>query len=73
MSDDDIRRRARRAAEQHTGAVRDMERFVDGLRGTPDAAVLAEYAALLAREEATRAERQELLAALGLAAPSVEP
>ncbi|BCB75500.1 hypothetical protein GCM10022251_28810 [Phytohabitans flavus] len=72
MSDDDILRRARRTAELHTGAVRDMERFVEGYTGTPDAATLAEYAALLAREESTRADRQDLLAALGLEAPSVE-
>lgn len=73
MSDDDILRRARRAAEQHTGAVRDMERFIEGFGGTPDAAALAEYAGLLAREEATRADRQDRLAELGLEAPSVEP
>jgi hypothetical protein len=73
MGDDDMLRRARRAAELHTGAVRDMERFIAGFGGTPDAAAVAEYAALLAREEATLADRQELLAALALEAPSVEP
>ncbi|MDQ7906133.1 hypothetical protein RB614_16600 [Phytohabitans sp. ZYX-F-186] len=73
MTDDDTLRRARGAAQRHTAAVRDMERFVEGFAGTPDAAALAEYAALLAREEATLADRQELLAALALEAPSVEP
>ncbi|MFC0527849.1 hypothetical protein [Phytohabitans kaempferiae] len=73
MSDADILLRARQAAELHTRAVRDMEQFVDDFAGTPDAAVLAEYASLLAREEATRTGRQEMLAALGLEAPSVEP
>ncbi|GAA4467673.1 hypothetical protein [Phytohabitans houttuyneae] len=73
MDDDDVLRRLRRAAEAHTGAVRDMARFIEGFDGAPDAAALAEYAGLLAREEATRAERQDLLAALGLEAPSVEP
>jgi hypothetical protein len=73
MSDDDILRRARRAAELHVGAVREMERFIERFSGTPDAAALAEYATLLAREEATRADRQDLLATLALEAPSVEP
>ncbi|BCB90456.1 hypothetical protein [Phytohabitans suffuscus] len=72
MSDDDILRRALRAAELHTAAVRDLERFVEGYDGGLDAAALAEYAELLAREEATRAERQDILAELGLSAPSVE-
>lgn len=73
MSDDDLVRRARRAAELHTQAVRDMERFIAGVDGAPDVGTIAEYASLLAREEATRAERQEILAGLGLEAPSVEP
>lgn len=73
VTDDDILRRARRAAELHLDAVRDMERFIERFGGTPDAAAIAEYATLLAREEATRADRQELLAALALEAPSVEP
>ena len=73
MTDDDILRRARRAAELHTGAVRDMERFIERFAGTPDAAALVEYATLLAREEATLADRQDLLAKLALEAPSVEP
>jgi len=71
--DDDILRRARRTAELHVNAVRDMERFIERFDGTPDAAAIAEYAQLLAREEATLADRQELLAALALEAPSVEP
>jgi hypothetical protein len=73
MTDDDVLRRAHRAAEQHIQAVRDMERFIHALPATPDAATIAEYATLLAREEATLAERQDTLAALGLEAPSVEP
>lgn len=73
MSDDDVLRRARRAAELHLGAVWDMERFIERFGGTPDAAALAEYATLLAREEATRADRQDLLSDLALEAPSVEP
>lgn len=73
MSDDDVLRRARRAAELHTAAVRDLEGFVEGFDGRPDAAAVAEFAELPAREEATRAQRQDLLAQLGLEAPSVEP
>jgi hypothetical protein len=72
MTDDDVLRRARRAAQLHTTAVGDMERFVEGFDGTPDAAALAQFAELLAREEATRADRQDALAELGLEAPSVE-
>jgi hypothetical protein len=71
MSDDDVLRRARRAAELHSGAVQDVERFVKGFDGTTDAAALVEFAELLAREEATRADRQDMLAELGLEAPSV--
>jgi hypothetical protein len=72
MSDEDLLRRARRAAELHMVAVRDMERFIAGLDAAPDPGRIAEYASLLAREEATLADREDALAALGLEAPSVE-
>lgn len=72
MTDEDVRRRARRAAELHTAASRDMERFIAHLDGTLDPATVAEYANLLAREEATLADRQDQLSALGLDTPSVE-
>jgi hypothetical protein len=72
MTDEDLPGRVRRAAELHTRAVRDMERFIAGLDGSPDPATIAEYASLLAREEATLADRQDLLSALGLEAPSVQ-
>jgi hypothetical protein len=73
MTDEDLLARARRAAEQHTQAVRDTARFIAGLSGSPDSGQIAEYANLLAREEATLAERQDIMADLGLEAPSVEP
>lgn len=72
MTDEDLLTRARRAAEQHTQAVRDTARFIAGLDGSADTGQIAEYANLLAREEATLAERQEIMTDLGLEAPSVE-
>jgi hypothetical protein len=72
MSDENLLRRARRAAELHMSAVRDVERFIAHLGSAMDAGTVAEFANLLAREEATLADRQDALAALGLDVPSVE-
>jgi hypothetical protein len=72
MSDEDLLRRARRAAELHMSAVRDVERFIAHLGSAMDADTVVEFANLLAREEATLADRQDALAALGLDVPSVE-
>lgn len=63
---------ARRAARGYSAAVRAMENFLDRVSPVPDAAEIAEYATLAAREEATRAQRQDALVALGLEVPSVE-
>jgi len=63
---------ARRAAAAHTAAARDLEAFVRRLPEVPGPEHIAEFAALLAREEAVRAERDEALDAYGLSAPSVE-
>lgn len=61
------------AAGAHTAASTDLEEFLRRVPDVPDPADFAEYAALLGREQAIRAERDEAINALGLAAPSVEP
>jgi hypothetical protein len=63
---------ARMAASAYADAVRETERFARRLDGTPDPAELAEYANLLAREEAAHAQRRDAFARLGLATPSEE-
>jgi hypothetical protein len=65
--------RARQAAALHTAVSGDLEEFLRRVPAVPDPADVTEYAALLAREQAVRAERDEAVAALGLAIPSVEP
>ena len=67
----DDRESARRAAAAHTAASRDVEAFLRRVPAVPGPAELAEYAALLAREEAARADRDDLVDAAGLTAPSV--
>jgi len=57
----------------HTAASGDLEEFLRRVPAVPDPADLTEYAALLAREQAVRAQRDEAAAALGLTIPSVEP
>lgn len=63
---------ARQAATAHAEAVDDVRTFVGRLTGPPDASELAEYDALIAREEATRSERRDALAELGFSVPSLE-
>lgn len=63
---------ARRAAERYAAAVADTERFVEGLDDDPDPAAVAEFAALVAREEATRAQRYDAFLVLGFNIDSVE-
>ena len=58
--------RLRRAARAHAAAVADMAEFVERSSAVLDPAQLAEYEALLAREESTRAERQDLFHELGV-------
>lgn len=62
----------RRAARAYSAAVGAMENFLERVSRVPDSAEIAEYATLAAREEATRAQRQDALVALGLEVPSVE-
>lgn len=63
---------ARAAAHGAAKAATDLARFLDGASAGQDPAQLAEFAVLLAREEASRAERDDACAAIGLAAPSIE-
>jgi hypothetical protein len=64
--------RAREAAHAYTAATRDTAAFLDRIGDVPDPAYEAEYAALLAREEETLADRQDALHALGLDVRSLE-
>jgi hypothetical protein len=63
---------ARQAAAAHARAANDVREFVGRLRGPPGASELAEYDVLIAREEATRAEREDALSDLGFSAASLE-
>ena len=69
---EDDREIARRVAAAHTAASRDVETFLRRVPALPTPADVAEYTALVAREETVRAERQAAVEAAGLAAPSVE-
>ena len=63
---------ARRIAAAHTAAARDVEAFLRQAPTLPEPADLAEYATLLAREQALRAQRRDAVEAAGYAAPSAE-
>lgn len=65
------RENLRRLAAAHTAASRELEALVRRLPATPDASDIAEYAALLAREETLRAERAGAATAAGLQLPSL--
>ncbi|MFD1321832.1 hypothetical protein [Micromonospora sonneratiae] len=67
----DDRDTARRIAAAHTSVSRDVEDFLGRLPAVPTPADIAEYAALVAREELVRAERQAAAAAAGLEIQSV--
>jgi hypothetical protein len=71
QSEDD-RETARRIAAAHTAASRDVEAFLRRVPALPAPADVAEYVALVAREELVRRERQTAVEAVGLEAPSVE-
>ncbi|WP_433528653.1 hypothetical protein ACQPYA_20160 [Micromonospora sp. CA-263727] len=68
----DDRELLRQAAAAHTAAVREVEAFLRRLPEVPDPADLTEYAALLSREEQTRADRQAVAETAGLAMASLE-
>ncbi|MFC7549958.1 hypothetical protein [Plantactinospora sp. GCM10030261] len=67
----DERELARRTAAAHTAASRDVEAFLRRLPEVPSPGDVAEFGALVAREELLRAERQEATDAAGLPIPSV--
>jgi hypothetical protein len=62
----------RSAAGQYVEAVRETERFAAGLTASPGPSELAEYANLLAREEAAHGNRRDAFAAIGLTMDSLE-
>ena len=64
--------RARQAAKESAKAARQLAEFLENASAIPDTAQLTEFVTLLAREEATRAERDEACASAGYLAPSVE-
>ena len=61
----------RRIAAAHTAASRDVEAFLRRVPAVPTAEDIAEYAALLAREEAIRTERNDGAEAAGLGVPTL--
>lgn len=71
--DDVDRAAAVRACALHTAASGDVEEFLRRVPAPPEAADIAEYANLIAREQAIRAQRDAAVNLLGLQAPTVEP
>lgn len=67
------REAAGRTAAAHTAASRDLEAFLRRAPSVLTPADIAEYANLLAREQAIRIDRDAAMGALGLFAPSIEP
>ncbi|HEX5542653.1 MAG TPA: hypothetical protein VFX60_14020 [Micromonospora sp.] len=72
-TDVQLRQTAERLASAHTAASSDLEAFLQRVPPLPTPADIAEYANLIAREQAIRIDRDAALAALGLQAPSIEP
>ncbi|MEN3613557.1 hypothetical protein [Plantactinospora sp. ZYX-F-223] len=68
---EDDRETVRRVAAAHTAASRDVEAFLRRVPALPSPEDIAEYAALLAREEALRTERTDAADAAGLNVPSI--
>ncbi|MEE6259893.1 hypothetical protein [Plantactinospora sonchi] len=68
---EDDRETARRIAAAHTAASRDVEAFLRRVPELPSPEDIAEYAALLAREEAIRVERTDAADAAGLNVPTI--
>lgn len=71
--DDVDREAAVRGCALHTAASGDVEEFLRRVPAPPEAADIAEYATLIAREQAIRAQRDAAVNRLGLQAPTVEP
>ncbi|GAA3765760.1 hypothetical protein GCM10022225_60100 [Plantactinospora mayteni] len=68
---EDDREPVRRIAAAHTAASRDVEAFLRRVPALPSPEDIAEYAALLAREEARRTERTDAAEAAGLNVPTI--
>lgn len=68
---EDDRETVRRIAAAHTAASRDVEAFLRRVPALPTPEDVAEYAALLAREEAIRTERTDAAEAGGLGVPTI--
>ncbi|MDW5325928.1 hypothetical protein [Plantactinospora sp. KLBMP9567] len=68
---EDDRETVRRLAAAHTAASRDVEAFLRRVPALPSPEDIAEYAALLAREEALRTERTDAADTAGLNVPSI--
>jgi hypothetical protein len=62
----------RLAASQYAAAVQETERFAARLTAVPGPSELAEYANLLAREEAAHGNRRDAFAAIGMTMDSLE-
>ncbi|MEQ4303522.1 hypothetical protein ABNF97_19410 [Plantactinospora sp. B6F1] len=71
MPPEDDRETVRRVAAAHTAASRDVEAFLRRVPALPNPEDVAEYAALLAREEALRTERTDAADAAGLNVPTI--
>jgi hypothetical protein len=63
---------ARQAAHSAAKAATDLATFAERLSPVLDPAQRAEYAALLARDEESRQQREDAFAALDLTVPSLE-
>lgn len=64
---------ARQAAVAHTAAARDVEAYLRRMPAVPGPADITEYATLVAREEAIRAERNSAVDTLGIDLPTLNP
>ncbi|MEU4620068.1 hypothetical protein AB0G04_08800 [Actinoplanes sp. NPDC023801] len=64
--------RVRETAAAYAEAVRETQRFLDGLADSTDPSALAEYANLVRREESARADRLAALTEAGLRASSFD-
>ena len=64
--------RVREAARAYAEAVRDTQRFFDGVEDNDDPGLLVEYATLVEREKAAAEERLDAIEAAGFEVPSID-
>jgi hypothetical protein len=62
----------RQTAEAYAAAVRNTQRFFDGVEDTADPSVLVEYATLVEREKEAAEARLDAIEAAGIEAPSID-